>query len=557
MERRALSPFRRERILRQGVEAAFEEMDLPRLLGKVVERACVLLRADHGAVGLVEGDPAAIRIASAFNMPEGELGSVWTPGEGLAGRILESEALVIANRYGEIAKDCPRELRDHAVIGVPIRRRRRMVGYFGIGASPPRQFCLADARLLGQFARACGGAIENARLLASTRSHLEDTKLQYELSIRISTASEVRDIVRAYLLYIARSLGFVCTVVLYEFSPSGERTHNIAVGQWSPGEGIRVNPTSTPHVRDEHDPLLDAGQPVWFRDVRKDRTASQGLRAAQARDNRPAVALVPLVSSGRRIGLVVLSDARPVAWDDHLVRPIVMTANHLAAAIDSRQEHARLEEARESARVSHERQKIARELHDSVTQMLFAVHVECQSLGQARNSEMDAQALQRLQKMTTSTLREMRGLLQELRPAGETPGAEPKTGALEERLRLHAREIGAGFELHLEQRGAGPTDPAIAHTLFRIGQEALTNAHRHAGARTVRAVVERKNGCWILTVGDDGRGMSRSGRVGEGQSFGLRGMAERAKEMGGTLKVGKNTPRGTLVTCSIPVEGGA
>ena len=130
MARRELSPFRRERILRQGTEAVFEETDLPRLLRKVVERACVLLGADHGAVGLLEDDPACIRITSVYNLPASDIGSVWSAGEGLAGRVLEARAPVVAERYVDIAADCLPELREHSVVGLPILRRRNVVGFF-------------------------------------------------------------------------------------------------------------------------------------------------------------------------------------------------------------------------------------------------------------------------------------------------------------------------------------------------------------------------------------------------------------------------------------------
>ncbi|MGE3126711.1 MAG: GAF domain-containing protein [Fimbriimonadaceae bacterium] len=557
MRRHDLSPFRRERILRQGTEAVFQETDLPRLLGKVVERACVLLRADHGAVGLIEDEPQApvVRIASVHNMPAGEVGSVWPPGVGLAGRVLDAKAPVVLARYGDAFQDSPPELSDHAVVGLPIMRRRRMVGYFGIGAATSREFGSEDVRLLRQFARACGTAIENARLLATTLSHLEDTRLQYELSIRLATATEVRDVVRAYLLHIARTTGFVTTVVLHEFSRTEERTHNVTVGQWSPEHGLSLKPNRAAHVRDQLDPLLDAGQAVWFSDVRTDPNAPPGLREAQARDGRPAVALVPMVSRGRRIGLVVLSEARSVDWDSRLVRPIVITVNHLASAIDTRQEHARLEAERDAARLNRERQKIARDLHDSVSQMLFAVHVECQTLGQGNAGSIDPEGFVRLREMTTSTLREMRSLLQELHPEEEGGGRRKSAVALEERLRRHAGEIGAQYELQFELRGKGPDDPALAHALFRIGQEALTNAHRHAEARTVRILIALEDGEWTLAVGDDGRGLARNGRNQDEPTFGLRGMHERAKELGGTLRLSKNRPRGTLVTCRIPAAG--
>ena len=116
--------------------------------------------------------------------------------------------------------------------------------------------------------------------------------------------------------------------------------------------------------------------------------ASPELREIQARDRRPAVAMIPLMARGRRIGLVILSSPSIHQWSSADLRLYQATAAQLANAIDTRFQQSLLYERGQELAVLEERQRLARELHDSVTQMLFSMTLIAQSLAPAWQREL-------------------------------------------------------------------------------------------------------------------------------------------------------------------------
>ncbi|MDI2130428.1 sensor histidine kinase [Yinghuangia seranimata] len=221
----------------------------------------------------------------------------------------------------------------------------------------------------------------------------------------------------------------------------------------------------------------------------------------------------------------------------------------------ARADHDREEEARR--RVTAERMRIARELHDVVAHSIaminiqagVAAHVIDQDVGQAR------QALVHIKEASRDALAELRTTLGVLRQDGETdhpteptPGADG-IGALVTSYRT------AGLPVLLEVSGgerALPTPVGLA--LYRIVQESLTNAVKHAGpgaSATVRIAYRPK--VVEVEVTDDGRGGSEA--AGSGTGHGVLGMRERATAVGGTLEVGPSAPRGFAVRALLPADG--
>lgn len=543
----AKTPLQRERILRKGVESAFSELSLAEVLRQTVARACELLDADHGAVGLAEERPRGIRIAQVVNLPESEIGSFWPVGSGLAGKVLAARAPVVATRYAEIEPRCAPGLRDHGVVGMPIQRRGKTTGFFGLGSSAPRTFSAREVGLLRQFARACSAAIENARLHEATSQLLHEARLSAEVAEALNRELTVEDVVRVYLDHMRATVRLHTTVVLSTFDADGRRVGTCIVGRWSPETGVLTGQEHRPFVRDRLDEVLDAGTPLYFRDATKDPRVPAALRREQAEDGRPSLGLVPLVSQGRRIGLVVLSSREHVDWEERLSRPIELTARLLAAACDSRLEHARANDARAAQLVGQERSRIAGELHDSVTQLLVAIHWGAQNL--ARSSRVEEG--DRLAEMARAALKDMRAMLSELRPGGE---AQP-TGAtdLEPALRDHVARLGSrfGLEFRIEPEVWGGLTERVRHALFRIAQEALSNAAKHSGASKVEVRLGLRRGTVVLDVRDDGSGLAEGSMPG----MGLAGMTERSAGIGARFEVRAARGGGTWVRCRLPWGG--
>ncbi len=168
-------------LLQRMVEDISGELAIEPLLTRIVANACELIGADDGAIGLYDVERDVIRTAAVYLMPPRELGAEMARGVGLAGRVLETGKPLIA-RYGDIANVTLPELADNQVIGIPIRWQGGLIGFFGIGANPPRRFDQHDQALLEMFARHAANAIHNAAHYAQARRRTA----RFELIARIA-----------------------------------------------------------------------------------------------------------------------------------------------------------------------------------------------------------------------------------------------------------------------------------------------------------------------------------------------------------------------------------
>ncbi|MEM8773108.1 MAG: GAF domain-containing protein [Pseudomonadota bacterium] len=149
--------------LHEMIEVISGELELPPLLTKIVQKACELLHADRGSIGLIYPQENIVRIEAVYKMPAEELGSANMPGQGLAGQVYRDQKPRLLSRYGDIENRPLSDMDEDSVIGMPIMWRGEIIGTFGIGADPPKRFGDNDIRMLEVFARHAGIAINNAR----------------------------------------------------------------------------------------------------------------------------------------------------------------------------------------------------------------------------------------------------------------------------------------------------------------------------------------------------------------------------------------------------------
>ena len=207
-------------------------------------------------------------------------------------------------------------------------------------------------------------------------------------------------------------------------------------------------------------------------------------------------------------------------------------------------EQALLEDEAERA-ARQERERLARDLHDSVTQALFAANLKAEALS-AAEGEAAKQALDELQRLNRGALAQMRTLLVELR--GEALEEVPIHQLL--RNVVEATESRASVSVRLQVTGDGALSPRLHAAVYRIVQEALNNVARHAGADHAWVELRVGLGEGRLRVGDDGCGFASTEM--DPTHMGLRSMQERAEEAGAELHVESAVGRGTLVTLEWP-----
>jgi two-component system NarL family sensor kinase len=196
-----------------------------------------------------------------------------------------------------------------------------------------------------------------------------------------------------------------------------------------------------------------------------------------------------------------------------------------------------------------ERGRVARELHDSISQILVSVRYALE-LAQRRLDMGDVRAPEALAKglgALGQAIQEVRRISRDLRPGvlddlGLGPALQTLTEDFSARTGIEVDFRTAVFRNRLDQ------DARIA--LYRIAQEALTNIERHSGARRVEMTLRGHRSGAVLRIADDGSGMAPRGRQ---SGLGLRNMAERMEQLGGTLKV-TSAADGTVIEAQVPLS---
>src|SRR5450755_2076228 len=207
-------------------------------------------------------------------------------------------------------------------------------------------------------------------------------------------------------------------------------------------------------------------------------------------------------------------------------------------------------------RVDEERLRIARELHDVVAHTMATINVQAGVAAHvlADRPEVAAEALRVIKGASKEGLRELRAILNVLRQADEDDPTQPAPG-LAQIDALIAGATRAGLETGVRLTGeAAPLPAAVDLAAYRIVQESLTNAIRHAGATTATVSLSYGAAELGIDVVDTGRGAAGAG-ASDGSGHGLIGMRERAASVGGTVETGPDRGGGYRVAARLPLDG--
>ena len=257
---------------------------------------------------------------------------------------------------------------------------------------------------------------------------------------------------------------------------------------------------------------------------------------------------VPIVSAGDIIGAFYLTDKQGApAFTAGDEAAVVLLASHAAIAI----EQARLfEDSRELALVQ-ERSRLARELHDAMSQSLFSLQLAADTAARTLGDDPAGAAaqLEVVTSLASQVATELRAMVDGLRPADlERDGL---AATLQAQLDLAGRARGVPVELDVGDLPDLPGD--VEHQVLRVGQEAVANALRHADASCVRVHLGGDRPGWVvLRVEDDGRGFDPDARGLRARRLGLTSMHERAASIGGHLTIESTPGAGTVVEMRFP-----
>lgn len=286
------------------------------------------------------------------------------------------------------------------------------------------------------------------------------------------------------------------------------------------------------------------GQAVRIDDTTRDERYRRDVRLSEVRSEL----VVPLRVGSRVIGTLNVEGSEMNAFSEEDVLVIQSLGDQIAIAI----QNARLYDRSRELATLEERHRLARELHDSVTQSLFSLDLHAKAVGTylKQDSKAAEEKVKQLRRITHDTLQEMRSVIFDLRPSAL------QDSDLEAAIRReveHLRRAG-GSKITLEVAGSGVVSTEVEQALLRIVQEALHNAVEHAHAEHIAVSIEMHEDHVTLLVSDDGRGFDPASARSSRRGFGLVGMRERTEELDGSLEIESRAGEGCQVRVALPTH---
>jgi len=284
--------------------------------------------------------------------------------------------------------------------------------------------------------------------------------------------------------------------------------------------------------------LLKSGLPERLTDIRKD-PRFEGWPSAH-----PVLTGflgVPVKNGEEVLGIIFVANKRSGSFTARDEELLTLFAAHAAIALTN----ARLYERGREASVLEERARLARELHDAVSQRLFSIraHARAAEVLIAKDPARAATEVAAIAELGAQAHGELRAVIDGLAP--------PELDGLAESLRRYALLAGRahGIAVRLAMAEVPELDQRVQAAAFRVAQEALHNALRHSGASEVSVTLTRTRTRVVLEVSDDGTGFDPELASG---GLGLASMRERAAAVGGELRVRSAPGAGTRIRLAVP-----
>ena len=434
-------------------------------------------------------------------------------------------------------------------IVVPFKTQGRVTGMIGIfDIDKEFAFSESDVRLMETLANSMAVALESARLFAETQRLLKETeqrasKLAVINSIQQGLASKL-DVQSIYELVGDKFHDlFDAQVVLISTydPPSNTIEHRYAVER-----GIRIPWPGKHPPGGFRAQIIETRQPLLLNTDVAEKANRLGQPIFPGTATPKSWLGVPVLVSDQVTGILSVQNLdRENVFDESDIRLLQMFAASMSVAL----ENARLYEQSKQHAILDERQRLARELHDSVTQSLYGISLYAQAAtGNLNTGEITlaVQYLDDIQNTSQESLADMRLLIYELRPP--VLDREGLISAL--RHRLISVEDRAGIKSSIQTNLADRLAANMEEGLYQIAREALNNIIKHARAKNVLIRVQQESETISMVISDDGLGFDPEHACREG-CLGLTNMQERARSQGWRFDIESRPGNGTVVKVEI------
>ncbi len=425
---------------------------------------------------------------------------------------------------------------------VPLRSYGdRLIGAMYVGPRNAGAWDLPSIQIVEAIARQAGLSLEHARLAARMQRLLAKEQLLAELGRDVSATLDLNTILASTGERLQRAFP-ASTILLIE----PDNTARIA---------IAVGDPSSPEIQTMIGSwVAQQGLPLLSNDL-----ASEPRIDTITADIHPlgSQIAVPLRSGGRVIGALTAAAPQINAFTYEDVDLLEAVAAQIGGPIggallyqETQQLAEQVRRRAQEAAVLEERSRLARDLHDSVSQQLFSMTLTAQAARTQleKNPARTAAQLERLQETAAAALAEMRALIFQLRPP-----ALSEQGLIAA-LHQHVAALGRRESLNVTFQVTGEEAYArgLEQALFRIAQEALNNVLKHAGTCQVEVNLILAPDQITLVIRDDGRGFSIHEDPRTERHLGLISMRERTTELGGRFNLDSEPGQGTIITVQIP-----
>lgn len=448
-------------------------------------------------------------------------------------------------------------------VNIPLVVQGELLGTLSMGSHDPAAFAGEHADIAREVAYQVALAVQQAQLRQTLRRYTTElevlvTERTKEIERRRQVAEGLRDI-----LTILNSVRPLDEVLEYIMSQAQLLLNTDAVAfvsfaeKYRESSDLQVPDLQTTHLTEQEHTLTQQlahiaalkHTPLILPHITLHLLRTWGIHFdsdLSLRDIRyEALLVVPLLMNQEVYGAIALYFDTARNFPEEEIVTATSLADQAALAI----ENARLHSRAEQVAVLEERERLARELHDSVTQSLYSLMLFSEA-GQRLMRVGDTMRVQeyftQLSDTAQQALKEMRLLLYELRPAALEQ--EGLIGAL--KRRLDAVEKRAGVNATLVVKDSIVLPPLLEETLYRIAQEALNNSLKHASASEVEVRVVREETHLLLQIEDNGVGFDPV-RASESGGMGLENMHERVRKIGGQLHIDSAPDAGTTIAVRI------
>lgn len=425
---------------------------------------------------------------------------------------------------------------------IPLRAGERELGVMKLLADTDSHLSSANSgRLLAATASEIAVAIQAGHLFEDVLRRGRDAQALYEIGLKIASLQDIGETLRSVVEQAQEMLGGEASGLCLARRDGSSPMLAACCGL----EGaFRQSPQPVPPLPAPPDVApagaaeQEAGPPCTL--------FSDEFQASQ-------------VSAQIRIGITVVGDLCVSSRDgqrfsDHNRDLLARLADMAAIAISN----ARLLEGERYLAVLEERERLSREMHDSLAQVLGHLHLKARAASRGLSEEGIARAERELNEMAALAHEAYVDVREAIMGLRQSPS--PALGVIEtlnEYLPKFGRQSGINVELDVNGLEKPNLSPESEVQLVRVIQEALTNVRKHAGAADARISIREHDAELSVCIEDDGQGFeSALFERGAGRGFGVRIMRERIEQLGGRFHIESSPGRGTKVQVYLPIVGG-